>query len=282
MQAQSATEIIQVYTDGSVIDDKVGAAAILTRPGKEHRVLHYHLGKSSEYTIYDAELAGISMGVHLIKTEKAARCSTMLGADNQAALQAVQNELSTPSHHVAKDILQTVQQLSNTRGSKHYSLTLRWTVGHIGIDGNELIDSKAKKAAKGQSSTTSSLPRILCRKLKISTAALKQNQKKCHKERWKKKWASSTRGKQDHQYDSSSPSNRFIELISNAKLPRQSSSLISQLRITHIPLNSYLFRFKCVDNPRCPACIRKTGKILRWLKCHLMWLNTVISFLNMA
>ena len=28
--------------------------------------------------------------------------------------------------------------------------------------------------------------------------------------------------------------------------------------------------------------IRKTGKILRWLKCHLMWLIAVISFLNMA
>jgi hypothetical protein len=126
--------------------------------------------------------------------------------------------------------------------------------GHIGIDGNELIDSEAKKAAKGQSSTTSSLPRILRRKLKISIVALKQNQKKCHKKRWKKNWASSTRGKQDHQYDSSSPSNHFIELISNTKLPRQSSSLISQLRIAHIPLNSYLFRFKRVDNPRCPAC----------------------------
>ena len=26
--------------------------------------------------------------------------------------------------------------------------------------------------------------------------------------------------------------------------------------------------------------IRKTGKILRWLKCHLMWLNAMISVLN--
>jgi hypothetical protein len=33
---------------------------------------------------------------------------------------------------------------------------------------------------------------------------------------------------------------QFIEAISNPKLPRQAASLISQLRTTHIPLNSYL------------------------------------------
>ncbi len=46
----------------------------------------------------------------------------------------------------------------------------------------------------------------------------------------------------------------FLELISNPKLPQQVSSLISQMHITHAPLNSYLYKFKWVDNPRCPAC----------------------------
>jgi ribonuclease HI len=63
-------------------------------------------------------------------------------------------------------------------------LTIRWTAGHIGIDGNELVDEEAKKAAKGQSSEPSSLPHILQWKLKISTTALKHN----HNERAKKKW----------------------------------------------------------------------------------------------
>jgi zinc-binding in reverse transcriptase len=65
---------------------------------------------------------------------------------------------------------------------------------------------------------------------------------------------SSVRGKQDHRIDNSSPSKHFIESISNPKLPRQAASLISQLHITHIPLNSYLHRFKQTDSPRCPAC----------------------------
>ena len=253
-EAQKATEEIQVFTDGSVTDDRVGAAAILTRSGKDHRVLHYHLGKASEYTIYDAELAGLSMGMHLIKTEKVARRHTMMGADNQAAINAIQNELSTPGHYIAKDILREAQQISKQRGTKNYSLTLRWTAGHVGIDGNEIVDQEAKNAAKGQSSNSSSLPRILRRKLKISTAALKQEHNKRTKARWKRKWASSPRGKRDHQIDTSLPSKQFIQIISNPKLPRQAASLITQMRIGHIPLNKYLYRFKRVDSPRCPAC----------------------------
>ena len=247
------TNIVR-HTDSLIIDKKVGAAAVLTRPGKEHRTLHYHLGKSTEYTIFDAELAGLSMGIHLINTEKAARHRTTIGADNQAAINTVQNELSIPNHYLAKYILQTATQIEKTRGNKNYLLTFRWTAGHIGIDGNKLVDDEAKKATKGQSSNPELLPRILRRKLKISTAAMKQQYSKKANAHWKKNWTNSLRGKKDHQIDSSSPSKKFIESISNHKLTRQASSYISQLRISHIPLNNYLYRFKCVDNPRCLAC----------------------------
>jgi hypothetical protein len=87
-----------------------------------------------------------------------------------------------------------------------------------------------------------------------STAALKQAQNKLTKDKWKKQWANSPRGKCDHQIDKSSLSKQFINSISNPKLPRQEASIISQLRTAHVPLNSYLFRFKCIDSPRCPAC----------------------------
>jgi ribonuclease HI len=251
---QNATEEIQVYTDGSIIDEKVGAAAILTRPGKAHRTLHLHLGKASEYTIYDAELAGLLLGLYLIKTEKKARRRTFLGADNQAAINAIQNELSTPTHLTANVIANTARQLHKTRGDKNYSLTIRWTAGHVGIDGNELVDEEAKKAAKGQSSNSTLLPPFLRKKLKISTAALKQNHNKHIKLNWKSRWAELARGKADSRIDPNTPSKNFIDLISNSKLPRHASSTISQLRTTHVPLNRYLHRFKCVDNPRCPAC----------------------------
>jgi hypothetical protein len=107
------------------------------------------------------------MGMHLIKTEKAARHGTMLGADNQSAINAIQNELCTLTHYIAMDILQTAQQISKTRGNKNYALMLRWTAGHMGINRNKLADIEAKKVAKGQSSISPDLARILHRKLKV-------------------------------------------------------------------------------------------------------------------
>jgi hypothetical protein len=111
-------------------------------------------------------------------------------------------------------------------------------------------------------------PHILCQKLEVSTAALKQHHKRRSNARWKKNWAKSKWGKQDHQINDSSPSKQFIGLISNPKISRSTSSdssLISQLHISHVPLNSCLYRFKCVDSPRCPAFGESTETVEHFL-----------------
>jgi ribonuclease HI len=101
------------------------------------------------------------MGIHLIITENRARCRTMLGTDSQAAIKAVQNELSTPTNYIVSSIIQSTQQIHKIRGNKNYMLTIWWTVGHIGINRNKIADEKAKKATKGQSSDSTHIPLIL-------------------------------------------------------------------------------------------------------------------------
>jgi len=174
------------------------------------------------------------MGLHLIKTEKRACCRTMIGTDNQAAIKAVHKELSTPTHILAKDTLRSAKQISKSRGNRRYILTIRWTAGHMGLEGNEKVDEEAKKAAKGQSTTSSLLPNVLRRKLKFSTAALKQRHNMLTKSSWKKSWDNSTRGKRDHLIDLNSPSKHFINLISNHQISRQVTSLISLLKPARI------------------------------------------------
>ncbi len=60
--------------------------------------------------------------------------------------------VSAPSHCIAMEIIHLAKLLNRQRGSKNYALTMRWTAGHIGINGNKLVDKEAKKAAKGMSS----------------------------------------------------------------------------------------------------------------------------------
>ncbi|KAI0250350.1 hypothetical protein BJV78DRAFT_1128125, partial [Lactifluus subvellereus] len=146
---QNSTERIKVYTDGSAHNGQVGAAAILSRPERPKCTLHYHLGATDEHTVYEAELVGLLLGLHLVKTEQAGRTSIVIGADNQAAVKAVLTELTHPGQYLAVDFPHTAAQIEKKRGTSKYSLTLRWTAGRVGLQGNEEADKEEKKAAGG-------------------------------------------------------------------------------------------------------------------------------------
>src|ERR1019366_6056246 len=92
-----AEESVRVFTDGSSHNGKVGAAAVLRRSGRPDRTLRVYLGKEEHHTVYEAELARILLGLHLIKTERKCRkVKCVIGADNQAAIQAMHTDLTSP------------------------------------------------------------------------------------------------------------------------------------------------------------------------------------------
>ena len=128
---ERATEEAKVYTDGSAQEGKVGAAAILIREGKPTRKLHYHLGTSTQHTVHEAELIGMLLGLHLIKTDKKGKTSYAIGVDNQAALSALKSVKSTSGQYIADEILETAARIQKQRNSPKYSLNFRWTAGHI-------------------------------------------------------------------------------------------------------------------------------------------------------
>jgi ribonuclease HI len=189
-------EIIKVYSDGSAQEGKVGAAAILIRPGKETRKLHCHLGSTEHHTVFEAELVGLLLGLHLIKTEKK-RTKYAIGVDNQAAMTAVATPGNRSGHYLADTFLTAAFTLWKTNGTANYSLTLRWTAGHVNIEGNELADQEAKLAAEGTTSAASSLPKILRKPLKHNKSAAKQAHKKKLKVAWRKDWNKSPRARKE-------------------------------------------------------------------------------------
>ena len=254
LEDRHANESARLYSDGSAFKGKVGAAAVLIRPGRPTRTLHFHLGPDTEHTVHEAELIGIILALHLIKTEKDKKASFSIGIDNQAAIEAFHSSMRKPAHNAAREALRLGNMLKKQTRGNTFSLTLRWTTGHAGIPGNELADKEAKRAAQGLSSNKSNLPKYLRRPLTINPSAVQQNFDVKTKQEWKDIWRSSERGQKITKIDKNSPSVHLLRTISKADLSRRSASLITQLRLQHIPLNAYLKRFNLVDSARCPAC----------------------------
>lgn len=98
---------------------------MLTRAGKPDPILRCHLGPEGEHTVHKAELTGILLAIHLIKTEKATSVPIAIGADNQAALRAFDSDLRGPAHSIAREALDQANILRNKKGHKKHPLTLR-------------------------------------------------------------------------------------------------------------------------------------------------------------
>lgn len=192
--------------------------------------------------------------MYLLLTEKRRNVPCAIGTNNHAALEAYNTNLRNPAHHAAREALRLGNMLQKRTKGKQYALTLRWTAGHVGIPGNELADVEAKRAARGHTSDKSSLPPLLRRTLTINPSAILSKSTAELKRKWNASWKHSHRSKKIAKIDSKTPSAHFLRVISNANISRRSASLVTQILTEHIPLNEYLYRFKLVDSPRCPAC----------------------------
>jgi ribonuclease HI len=222
-------ENMKIYTDGSAHNGKVGAAAILTRNGKTEKILHYHLGSAEEHTVFEVELAGLLMGLHMIEANKKGNTSFSIGVDNQAAIKVLSSRFDKPGHYLAAEAFRTAERIRKKKGKK-YSLTFRWTAGHSGIPGNEEADEEAKKAAEGKSTDAAKLPKLLRKRLKISKSATIASAASERKKTWRREWLASLQYAKFKHFNSTLPSRKFIKLISNTKISRADASKIFQMR----------------------------------------------------
>jgi len=174
-------------------------------------------------------------------------------------------ELRKPSHHLVQEVLSLATRIQKYRSNDKYLLILRWMAGHIGIAGNKKVDSEAKKAVASLSMDKELLPPYLRKPLLINPSAVKCKLIDKPIKDWKKEWHKSARGMNMLKIDSTTPSDRFIKMISNKKLSHEASSRIAQLWLQHVPLNSYLYKFKRMDKDNCPACGTENETITHYL-----------------
>jgi len=221
-EAEDAMEEIQIFSDGLVIEGKVGTAVILTHKGRHIQTLHYHLGPDAKHTVHEAKLVGLLLGLHMLNSGKYRRKLAMISIDNQAAIKALTSDLRSPGHHLAREALRITSSIKKAKKKNTRSqnlLTICWTAGHEGIAGNELVDIEAKEAAKGRTSDTTQLPCYLRKPVLTNLSAVKKAHNEELKREWLETWRNSEQGKVMLKLNESTPSGKFLKSISNPKLP---------------------------------------------------------------
>lgn len=126
-----------IYTDGSGINGKVGAAVV--GPGFTSNSF---LGLADSFTVYSAELYGIYLA-----TEKTLELShspkiIIIYVDNQSALHAVAAPRNKSGQHILQRIVHGIDNLR----LYSYMVELHWVPAHTDIKGNEHADKLSKKA----------------------------------------------------------------------------------------------------------------------------------------
>ncbi|KAG2072901.1 hypothetical protein BDR04DRAFT_975829, partial [Suillus decipiens] len=118
------------------------------------------LGSEKDHTIYKVEIVGMILVVQILKEKGGGAGGSMtLGINNQAAIKAMAAFSSQPGHYLINIFHDDLRQLIQTDDAR--KLVIRWTLGHKGIVGNEVADIHAKRAARGESSPASKLPKSL-------------------------------------------------------------------------------------------------------------------------
>lgn len=128
---------VRIFTDGSKIEGKVGAALSIWKDDAEAKSVK--LALSHYCTVYQAELLALCKAAETAVTRK----ETTIGiySDSMSALQTVTNNGSVhPLAVETRDALRRCK-LRNKR------VSLFWIKAHAGLEGNERADQLAKEAA---------------------------------------------------------------------------------------------------------------------------------------
>ena len=237
--------------DGSGVDGQIGAAAVLYHDGVLRRERRMKLGSEKHHIVFEGEGVGLILGMELIREGEMADRMVPIGIDNIVAITATHAIKLGPSQYIWDIFHQRVVMTYNKH--KGLDVLVKWTLGHMGIEGNEAADGEAKKAAKEGSSPTNKLPVPLRKPLPWSKSAMRQEFMRKLNLAAKKLWSESPRFNRIAHIDMDFKHNSFAKLSYNLHCER--ASLLFQLRVGHVPLNMYLHKIQKTDLPICLSCL---------------------------
>ena len=218
---------IRIFTDGSKIEGRVGAALSVWKADAEIKALKFAL--PSFCTVYQAELLALCRaGDEALKSRE---CSFGIFSDSMAALQTVTNPGST--HPLAVETRDTLRRCK----LQNKSVSLFWIKAHAGLSGNERADELAKEAAlKSKKKPEYDLCPVSFARREIRLATLSE-------------W--------NHRYRSGETASTtklfFPDAVAAYGIVRKTNitHVLTQIFTGHGGFSLYLKRFKCKENPSC-------------------------------
>lgn len=224
----------QVYTDGSISRDGIGAAYFDPRSNKKEG---YKIVSKCN-SIMSVELLAISEALSYILTLDHKKF--VIFSDSRSALQHIARCVSgIRGASVAYAILKKIQFLRE----KGVDLRLQWVPSHIGLKGNDEADILAKDAIENGSEVY-----MIPEEIEI----LNKYRYKIF-EKWKLHFDVISYEK-GIWYKILQKEPLKIPWFGNSKLRRTSIVVAHRLRSGHMPLNKFKNLMKISDSPNCTSC----------------------------
>ena len=134
----------QFYVDGSVEPESGKAAAAYILHRKDNKISDA-FRVSDHVSSTQAELAAIHQSLICIESNPSAQTQYVIHCDSQPAIQGLQRTKIDPLDKQVKVIIDLAEKLVTSKGIQ---VTLHWIPSHIGIPGNEEVDTLAKLGLK--------------------------------------------------------------------------------------------------------------------------------------
>ena len=263
-QENNCEDDVKIYTDGSGQNGHIGAAAVLTRGFHPFKIARFYLGPETEHTVYEGECVGQLLGLHLLNQLRPhLNINTIsLAVDNQASILAHKTRKPGPGSHIINGV--HLMLPATYRSHPNARIRIRWIPGHRDIPGSDRADEEAKKASEGSHRNRNHETRFLRNGIPASKSAIRQLLRTRLKKKEAKLFRESHRFNRISRIDPRMPDTKFPRETAN--LDRRYSSILTQLRTAHVPLQSYLHRFKIEAHSTCPHCHLEPETVTHYLK----------------